>query len=65
VEWIHLAQGRDRWRPVVNAVMNLQVLAPRVSSCSVAEAGEITKYFILLSRGTMLCEISLYYRNSI
>jgi hypothetical protein len=29
VEWIHLAQGRDRWRAVVNAVMNLQVLAPR------------------------------------
>jgi hypothetical protein len=29
VEWIHLAQHRDRWRPVVNAVMNLRVLAPR------------------------------------
>jgi hypothetical protein len=29
VEWIRLAQGRDRWRAVVNAVMNLQVLAPR------------------------------------
>jgi hypothetical protein len=29
VEWIHLAQGRDRCRAVVNAVMNLRVLAPR------------------------------------
>jgi hypothetical protein len=29
VEWIHLAQGRDRWRAVVSAVMNLRVLAPR------------------------------------
>jgi hypothetical protein len=29
VEWIRLAQDRDRWRTLVNAVMNLQVLAPQ------------------------------------
>jgi hypothetical protein len=29
VEWIHLAQDRDRWRAVVSGVMKLRVLAPR------------------------------------
>jgi hypothetical protein len=29
VDWIRLAQDRDRWRVVVSAVMNLWVLAPR------------------------------------
>jgi hypothetical protein len=28
MEWIHLAEDRDRWRAVVNAVMNLRLLAP-------------------------------------
>jgi hypothetical protein len=29
VEWIQLAPDRDRWRAVVNTVLNLRVLAPR------------------------------------
>jgi hypothetical protein len=29
VDWIQLAQDRDRWWAVVSAVMNLRVLAPR------------------------------------
>jgi hypothetical protein len=29
VDWIRVAQNRDRCRAVVNAVMNLKVLVPR------------------------------------
>jgi hypothetical protein len=29
IDWIKLAQDRDRWRALVNTVMNLSVLAPR------------------------------------
>jgi hypothetical protein len=27
--WIHLAQDMDRWRALVNTVINLRVLVPR------------------------------------
>jgi hypothetical protein len=30
VDWIRLAQDRDRWRAVVSAVMSLRVFAPRI-----------------------------------
>jgi hypothetical protein len=29
VEWIQLAQDRDRWRTLVNTMMNFRVLAQR------------------------------------
>jgi hypothetical protein len=29
VQWMQLAQDRDRWRAIVDTVMNLRVLAPR------------------------------------
>jgi hypothetical protein len=29
VDWIRVAQNRDRWRAVVNTVMDFRVLAPR------------------------------------
>jgi hypothetical protein len=29
VEWMHLAQDRNRWRAVVNAIMELWLLAPQ------------------------------------
>jgi hypothetical protein len=29
VDWIQLAQDRDRWRALTNMVMNLRFLAPR------------------------------------
>jgi hypothetical protein len=30
VGWIQLARDRDRWRSLVNTVMNFRVLAPRI-----------------------------------
>jgi hypothetical protein len=34
VEWVQLAQDRGQWRAVLNAMMNLRVLAPRISLVS-------------------------------
>jgi hypothetical protein len=30
VDWNHLAEGRDFWRALMNTVMNLRVLTPRI-----------------------------------
>jgi hypothetical protein len=30
IEWIQLAQDRDRWRDLMNTLMNRRVLAPRI-----------------------------------
>jgi hypothetical protein len=38
VVWIHLAQGRDRWRVLVNTVMNLRVLGPRRQNTLILQA---------------------------
>jgi hypothetical protein len=53
VQWIQLADVRDRWRAVVNAVMNLRVLAPqsylyyRGEQVYVTDQGvEITCWFV-------------------
>jgi hypothetical protein len=45
VNWIRLAQDRDRWRGVVSAVMNLRVLAPRSQLISLLFARINTAYF--------------------
>jgi hypothetical protein len=51
VEWIYLAWDRDRWWAVVNAVMNLRVLAPwsYLVSCLVSYGCEIR--FLMLREG--------------
>jgi hypothetical protein len=40
VDWIRLAQDRDRWRGVVSAVMNLRVLALRSYLVTAYKANE-------------------------
>jgi hypothetical protein len=50
MDWIDLAQNRERWREFVNAVMNLQV--PQ-------RAGKLEP--VSFSRGTLLHEASKLY----
>jgi hypothetical protein len=39
VDWIRLAEDRDRWPAVVNAVMNLRVFRHGVSNALLNEKG--------------------------
>jgi hypothetical protein len=62
VEWIHLAQDRGCWWALVDAVMNLRVLAPRSQSvvteqfpvpCLFFENHEIHAFKFLLAWNTL------------
>jgi hypothetical protein len=48
VDWIRLAQDRDRWLAVVSAVMNLRVLAPRSYRVHKARTQNLRKRKLLL-----------------
>jgi hypothetical protein len=48
VEWIDLAQNRNRWRVLVNTVMRLWVLEPR-KLCSLSGTDYVLSYWRIYS----------------
>ena len=52
MDWIDLAQGRDRWRALMNAVMNLWVLYNAGNFLTSIE-------LVSISRRTLLHEVSM------